>query len=183
MAASNDVLYVGTGGGFLLTLNCSTMELYFFIHAYNGPLRTLLLVSPLEHQQEGHSHIYSKLPSEIGGDDPGESSLTTLTQFEDTNNSLRLNLKPMEPLPSEQSVLISFGRGYRGVVGDSENCPQEFILPSAGKKVTTTPAKPDREDGHLLLWSTEHVRRSSVIPRLESSPSMFSPRHNQVAKI
>ena len=179
MAASYNVLYIGTGGGFLLTLNCSTMELYSSVHAYSGPVRSLLLISPPE--QEGQ--VFSRLPSETG-DEAGEpASPAQLEESITVTNSLRLDLKPMEPLPSEQSVLISFGRGYRGVVGDSENCPQDFILPSAGKKVNTFPSKPNQSEGHLLLWSTEvkeHFRPSSVFTRLESSPALFSPHHNYI---
>ena len=69
------------------------------------------------------------------------------------------SIRSMDSITSERSVLISFGIGYRGVVGESENCPQVFTLPSDGKKLHTKPAKPSAKDGHLLLWSTEHCSR------------------------
>lgn len=53
------------------------------------------------------------------------------------------------------SVLVSFGVGYRGVVGDCTTCPENLMLPSDGSKINSQPAMPNRSLGYFLLWSTE----------------------------
>lgn len=172
MTSSGGLLYVGTGGGVLLALNFSTMELHFVFHAYTGAVRSLLLVSP-----EQQTKAFTRLLSNVGN----HNSKTSFIQHEETSHSLNvpkrlhLDLKPMEPLPEEQSVLLSFGLGYRGVVGDSDNCPQQFILPSTGKKIATKSARPVANDGHLLLWSTEHHSKHMSSTRLESPQVLNTP--------
>ena len=188
MTASGDLLYVGTGGGVLLALSCSTMEPLFLTHAYTGPVRSLLLVAPGQ-----HSGMITRLLSQNKPQSkPQQTSQTSNSKLSPITSpvspckdpvlterpALHLNLKAMEPLPAEQSVLISFGLGYRGVVGDSENCPQEFILPSnvsscnRVKKATTTctkPAKPSVDDVHILLWSAgQYCKQMGSAAKLES---------------
>ena len=173
MSVYGDLLYIGTGGGVLLALRCSTMELHFSFHAYNDAVRSLLLVSP-EQQTKVFTRLLSRRPKPQANQHSANTHKSQeASQSSPLNNKrLHLNLKPMEPLPAERSVLISFGHGYRGVVGDSENCPPEFILPCIGKKAATKPAKPSKDNGHLLLWSTEHeIRHPNRISRIESSPS------------
>ena len=188
MTASGDLLYVGTGGGALLALSCSTMEPLFLTHAYTGPVRSLLLVAPGQ-----HSRMITRLLSQNKPQSkPQQASQTSNGKLSPITSpvlpckdpvlterpALRLNLKAMEPLPAEQSVLISFGLGYRGVVGDWENCPQEFILPSnvsscnRVKKATTTrtkPSKPNADDVHILLWSAgQYSKQIGSAAKLES---------------
>ena len=55
---------------------------------------------------------------------------------------------------ASNSVLISFGGGYKGVV-KGEEFPENFILPSEGNKTCNRSSLPDKAIGHLLLWSTE----------------------------
>lgn len=191
MTASSDFLYVGTGGGVLLALNCSSMEPLFVTHAYTGPIRSLLLVTPGQ-----HSKVITRLLSQNKPQTkPNEASqandrklLSPVSALASPckdhvvteRPALHLNLKAMEPLPAEQSVLISFGLGYRGVVGDSENCPQEFILPSnansynrAKKAATTRPAKPNMDDVHILLWSAGQYSKQIGSAKLESPQRML----------
>lgn len=175
MAFHGEVLYVGTGGGVLLALKCPMMELQFSFHAYNGAIRSLLLVSP-ETQPKIRTlsdNIISKTPTTFGCSTAVEKQQKDPAETPTSKKCpLSLKLKPMEPLPAEQTVLISFGAGYKGVVGESMNCPQEFILPSVGRKVTTKPAKPSKSDGHLLLWSVEVTKTKRVsLTRIDSSPS------------
>ncbi len=190
MTASGDLLYIGTGGGVLLVLNCSTMEPLFVTHAYTGPIRSLLLVAPGQ-----HSKMFSRLLSQNKPQImPNQASQTSDGKLSPVSASapqlkdpvlterperpalhLDLQLKAMEPLPAEQSVLVSFGLGYRGVVGDTENCPQEFILPSnissynrVKKAPTTKPAKPNVDDVHILLWSAGRYSKQIGSAKLES---------------
>jgi hypothetical protein len=199
MTSSGELLYVGTGGGVLLALSCSTMEPLFVSHAYTGPIRSLLLVAPGQ-QSRMISRLLSHNKDQLASTTAGQSSssnrkkllspITSPTSPQKAPPSLlasrpalHLNLKAMEPLPAEQSVLISFGLGYRGVVGDSENCPQEFILPSnvscsgsgggcgcsrTKKANFTKPAKPSVDDVHILLWSAGGYGKQIGSAKLDS---------------
>lgn len=195
MTASNDLLYVGTGGGVLLALSCSTMEPLFVSHVYTGPIRSLLLVVPGQQSRMisrllSHNKVQSKA-QQSSTSQSKKKMLSPITSPVSPQKSpgllplrpaLHLNLKAMEPLPAEQSVLISFGLGYRGVVGDSENCPQEFILPSnvssssygggggsrTKKANSTKPAKPSVDDVHILLWSAGGYNKQIGSAKLES---------------
>ena len=172
MTFSGDLLYVGTGGGVLLAIRYTTMELQFSYRAYNGPIRNLFLVSPEQQTKVFTRYMSGDIPNIGASIIPSrtEKNGETSHSIDSRNPPSTLNLKQMEPLPAERTVLISLGVGYRGVVGDSENCPQDFILPSVGKKVATKPARPNKDGGHLLLWSTnlEHLNRR--LNRIESSP-------------
>ena len=187
MTVTGELLYVGTGGGALLALNCSSMELYFVFHAYVGAIRSLLLVSP-EQQTRAFTRLFSRKDSilssiNIGG---GNASSDDLSLQQDsvvmtnrrrssldslTSQTSRRSMQSFSSVLSDRSVLLSFGVGYRGVVGDSENCPQNFTLPSDGKKVLTKPARPSVRDGHLLLWSTEHCSKYSNAPHMVTAGS------------
>lgn len=184
MTVTGELLYVGTGGGALLALNCSTMELYFVFHAYVGAVRSLLLVSP-EQQTRAFTRLFSRKDSVfssvsvMGGSSSDELSLQQDNVMNRRRSSLdslmsqtsRRSMRSFDSVPSDRSVLLSFGVGYRGVVGESENCPQNFTLPSDGKKVLTKPARPSVRDGHLLLWSTEHCSKYSNAPNLMTAGS------------
>lgn len=57
---------------------------------------------------------------------------------------------------TDNILLLSIGRGYRGIVGQYENHPKDFILPSTTPlQSVTRPAKPEVSSSHLLVWSTE----------------------------
>ena len=172
MTVTGDILYVGTGGGALLALSCSSMELQFVFHAYVGAVRSLLVVLP-EQQTRAFTRLFSRKDSVL-------SSMSTSASSDDfdqlmshqsqrrrssldslMSQSSQKSLLSLRTVQSERSVLISFGVGYRGVVGESTNCPHVFTLPSDGKKILTKPSKPNAQDGHLLLWSTEHCSKFS----------------------
>ena len=188
MIVTGELLYVGTGGGALLALNCSSMELYFVFHAYVGAVRSLLLVSP-EQQTRAFTRLFSRKDSvlssiNMGGSASGDDlsslrqqdSASVLSRRRSSLDSLmsqssRRSMRSFESVSSDRSVLLSFGVGYRGVVGDSENSPQIFTLPSDGKKVLSKPARPSVKDGHLLLWSTEYCRKYSNAPNLMTAGS------------
>ena len=172
----------------LLALRCSTMELHFAYHAYNDAIRSLLIVLPRQ-QTIAFTRLMSFQKPQIQADNHCDATMQQMVQKEashtplkNTSKRLHLNLKPVEPLPAERSVLISFGYGYRGIVGEYTNYPQEFILPSQGKKVATKPAKPCRDDGHLLIWSTEYDTRDvKCVSRVMSSPSKLHTLDSQLS--
>ena len=184
MIVNGELLYVGTGGGALLALNCSSMELYFVFHAYVGAIRSLLIVSP-EQQTRAFTRLFSRkdfalssvsISGSSSSDDLSNQRDSIVTRRRSSLDSLmsqtsQRSMRSFDSVSSDRSVLLSFGVGYRGVVGDSENCPQIFTLPSDGKKVLTKPAKPCARDGHLLLWSTEHCSRYSNAPNLPTAGS------------
>ena len=145
LVAGKELLYVGTGGGAILFLNSTTMELCSLCHAYDKPVRCLLFINPgkqvkrkLSRRDSGASNVRSP-----------RTSVTSLRSFD-------------ELVPEDRSVLVSFGLGYSGVVGSSPNHPQVLQLPTENGPLThgyltsaTRLAKPSPSVGHLLLWSTE----------------------------
>ena len=158
MTTTGDFLYVGTSGGVLLALNSSRMEPQFVFHAYVGTVHNLLLVSPKQLPRHmwtkviSRSNVVISSISNVNSDDATQSANQQQPLRNRSNTDCMINQTSLRSL--EHSVLVSFGIGYRGVVGDSENCPQVFTLPSDGKK--KKPSKPSAEDSHLLLWSVEH---------------------------
>lgn len=57
---------------------------------------------------------------------------------------------------TDNILLLSIGRGYQGIVGQHDNHPKDFILPSTTPlQSMTRPAKPEVSSSHLLVWSTE----------------------------
>ena len=76
-----------------------------------------------------------------------------------------------ERASSERNLVLSFGKGYRGITGNSKNCPQSLMLPSdksfscsfcmstsrascicQEKTLGSQPTKPDPETGYMLYW-------------------------------
>ena len=150
LVAGKELLYVGTGGGAIVTLNSTTMELCSLLHAYDKPVRCLLMIHPGK-QIKPFLRMFSRKDSAVSsssGKSP-KTSVTSLRSFD-------------ELVPEERSVLVSFGLSYRGVVGDSSNHPQVLTLPTEGGPLTCgcltstlRLAKPPPSVGHLLLWSAE----------------------------
>ena len=82
---------------------------------------------------------------------------------------------------TSNSILVSFGVGFNGIVKDCHTHPEDFLLPSEGSRKVYQPACPDRTTGRLLLWSTETcVRREPIkgeydIPELDEEEVMVLP--------
>lgn len=60
----------------------------------------------------------------------------------------------------QNSVLLSIGGAYRGIIGSCTNYPSDFILPTS--MASTAKAKADSMTSHLLLWSTERSKQGKT---------------------
>ena len=164
LLADPAVIYVGTGGGAILVLDSLTMEMTHVLYAYSNPVRCLLSVNPVT-QMRSLMRMFSR--KESGGS--GTSLSMRRGSADDATSSLtsKFNHKSSVPsidetLPQDRKILLSFGMGYRGIVGSSPNHPHTFILPSDSTasgscNASSSPrvAKPSANVVHLLLWSAE----------------------------
>ena len=166
LLADADVIYVGTGGGAILVLGSMTMEMTHVLYAYSNPVRCLLSVSPgtqvksfmrmFSRKESGGSVTPSSISMRRGSAEDSTGSLASKYHHKSSASSID------ETLPQDRKILLSFGMGYRGIVGSSPNHPHTFILPSdstasGGYVASSSPrvAKPSSTVVHLLLWSAE----------------------------
>lgn len=175
LTAKDHFLYAAVKGC-ILCLNCETMQPTRTFDAYWSKARNLITIN----YSETHSRHFQRFVSHSGdnlamsnsvgspnqnspkpyGSVTSESALRSLGSSSSTTpSSLRQASRGMSSMDGDDgarnSVLVSFGVGYKGVVGDHPEHPESFILPSDGSRNSYQPAKPDRSTGCLLLWSTE----------------------------
>ena len=188
LLAAKDLIYVGTGGGVIVVLNIVSMEVTALLHGYDMAVRCLLYVSPGQHARP-FMRMFSRKDastSSIGAVSPKlrmtsiSSSSVGSAARSPSQTSLASNCS-IESTASEdsRSILFSFGKGYRGVVGNSPNHPPAFNLPSESaasncgslSNVSTLRlAKPLHSVGHLLLWSTgSDSQRTAPFSNFEES--------------
>ena len=171
LLATKDLIYVGTGGGVIVVVNAVSMEVSSLLHGYDMAVRCLLFVSPGQ-QLRPFMRMFSRKDSSttsIGAVSPKLRSVgvaSSSSARSPSQTSLTSNCSTDSATSEDsRSILFSFGKGYRGVVGNSPNHPPVFNLPSetaasscgyCGTNVSTLRmAKPLHSVGHLLLWSTE----------------------------
>ena len=163
LTPNNHFLYAATRRGLILCLNCATMQVVHVMDAYYKPCRSLLLVSTSGVQSRPFQRLFSRgrsnriLSSSSTLDGPSTNSFSCFNSYRGSHASH--SVESCGSVDCEEdinnSVLVSFGVGYRGVVGDCTTCPENFMLPSEGSKTFTQSATPNRSIGYLLLWSTE----------------------------
>ena len=161
MTVISDLLYIGTRGGALLAFNSSSMQLHFTSYVYDGPVRCLLKLPKQQTREITQPFSRNALNLSYTGSCDIDSDQLEHHQNATPYSSLDRSKSPTtslysQPSSSENSVLVSIGLRYRGVVGESENCPPTFILPSDGKQTLTKPLRPNPQDNYMLLWSTKH---------------------------
>ena len=130
----------------MITLDSSTMEVCSVVHAYTKAVRCLLLITP-GRQVKPFMRLFSRKDSNTKSPKTSVTSISSLKSYDELE-------------PEERSILVSFGKCYRGVVGDSLDHPPTFSLPGEnGPSVNySSPqrlAKPKRSMGYLLLLSAE----------------------------
>ena len=159
MSAKEHFLYAAIGGGAILCLNCRTMEVVHILDAYFKPARSLLMVNFTRTQSKPFDRLFSQ--SDMTRERSTSSQEHTLpfdscrrVSLASTKSTFSTDSFSSEECPSN-SLLISFGGGYKGVIGSTPDPPEDFILPNEGNKTNTIPAIPDESIGYLLLWSTE----------------------------
>ena len=174
LTAKDHFLYAAVKGC-ILCLNCETMEPARVFDAYWSKVRSLIVINYSEthsrHFQRFLSHSGDTLASSYSLGSPNQRSEGFRTFGSSSSvSSLRSTPRSQSSLDAaagdemRHSVLISFGVGYKGVVGDHSEHPESFILPSDGSRNNYQPAKPDRSTGCLLLWSTEEASKSRKDP-------------------
>jgi hypothetical protein len=193
LTAKNHFLYAAVKG-VILCLNCETMEVVKTFNAYRKAIRSLLLINYSGTQSKPFDRLVSRMsestsscsihsPSQkTWNNDSRKSSQSSITSFQHFS---RVSDSLDREDDSNNSVLISFGVGYYGVVKDCINHPEDFILPSEGARNHSQPACPDKSTGRLLLWSTETFARKEPskcectcnIPELDEEDEMELPDH------
>ena len=149
-------MYIGTKGGIIVVLNHRTQETVHFVYAYNEAVKCLL---PINRPRQIRK--YARLNSH-------KERLSSKFSFEASSFN-----SSGERSNSDRTLVLSFGRGYRGVVGDYKNFPPKFIPPSdnsffcaicscssrlqctCGETIESGHAKPDSETGYMLCLSNE----------------------------
>ena len=159
LLAVREKLYIGTMGGVILILSSSLSTLHL-LHGHDNPVRCLQAINHAP-QMRRFSRMYSRhdvksvnptspLLSEVG-------SVTSSLSSSSDNDSV------------DRELVLSFGQGYRGVVGDVSNYPHTFNLPSESllycpacsranctcREMTLRQPKPNPDIGCMLYWSSE----------------------------
>lgn len=136
------------------------------LDAYYKTIRSLLIVNCSGMQSKPFDRLMSRVDSDRDGFTRSTLSSTSSASSNDSPRSSRRpsltlaqSLRSSDSLLGEDqstnSVLFSFGVGFKGVVGDYYEHPENFTLPSEGNRTGYQSACPDRAIGYLLLWSTE----------------------------
>ena len=171
LTASDHFLYAATRRGVIICLNCITMQPCTLMDAYYKPCRSLLLINTHGQQSRPFQRLFSR---GISGLKPSLSSSSCDSMFSNSESfkmvqgsqrrrsSVGSTGTCMLEDDYTRSVLLSFGVGYRGVIGESTSFPENFMLPSENTKTFSQSAVPDRTIGFLLLWSKECEKKDSA---------------------
>ena len=169
LAVGIHTVYIGTGAGTILIVNAHTLQVTSRLEAYTMPVRSLFVVRQMKPFSQMFSTVdttASHLNSSVLTSSSSSSSLASFDSSLSLNSlSLRSFEHESEP-PDSKCVLMSFGLGYRRIVGDSKNCDNSFITPYGYTPCTCcnhffTSAKPSPSKSYLLLWSTESTSTHS----------------------
>ena len=151
------------------------MEPIHIFDAYLKPARSLLLINYSGYQSKPFHRLLSH--DTIGSrNNTLKSSGSSTSSLESMKSSYsgprRSSLNTGTSNDTSHSVLVSFGGGYKGVVRNCQDCPENFLLPSEGNKTNTQQSKPDRSIVNLLLWSTE-VKEECCLETCEPDRPVF----------
>ena len=163
LATGNNTLYVGTGGGTILVVNPVDMTAVTRLEAYTTAVRCLSAIKMIKPFARMVSMDTTAIRSGSG------SSVSTLNSTMSSSSyssldSVLASTSPHEPdtTTDDRSILMSFGVGYRGVVGSHKNYPESFILPHNHSSHACSccthffiKAQPSPMTCYLLLWSIE----------------------------
>lgn len=161
VAGDDGVLYVATARGKILLVKAETLEVKSSLLGYNGPARCLQMLpmsvtfSRMVSSFESTYSMRSCTSTNTMTSKPSTSSIDSLTSPPPVSPS------PSSPIPSdERSVLLTFGVGYRGVVGRETNRPDNYILPHGLTQCSCCthfllPPRSAPSCAYLLFWSRE----------------------------
>ena len=162
MEAKDHFLYAAVKGT-IICLNCATMETVKTFHPYQRTTRSLLVINYSGTQSRFFDRIVSRTelfslsersPSLESSPSPGADSLKSFSSFRKSNCSLNLDDEP------SNSIMVSFGVGFHGVVRDNTNHPEQFLLPSEGNRNNLQTVRHKQNVWYLLLWSTETYEKT-----------------------
>lgn len=120
------------------------METVHIFDAYFRSVRSLLVINYSGMQSRPFTRILSVDKSRKGD-----------TRANNYGHHLLKAMSSQDQDSSSNSILVSFGVGFKGTVGNCPDHPENFLLPSEGSKVSYQAAVPEKEACYLLLWSTE----------------------------
>ena len=155
-----DSIYIGTLGGIILILNYQTQEVSHILQGYNSQVSSLIPIAKHNYTRR-LSRLYSRRENLSSSKSFSSGSIAEWTL---TNSGDRTN--------SERTIVLSFGKEYRGVLGTAKNHPSSFLLPSdnslscsfclspsrvkcmceGDSLANLRTAKPDPKTGYLLYW-------------------------------
>ena len=144
-------------GGVILVLQTSSLDVLHYLHGHDNPVRCLQAINRAP-QIRRFSRMYSRHDSK-NPTSPLLSEMTSITSLSSSS----------ENESTDRDLVLSFSQGYRGVVGDSQNYPPMFNLPSDSilycsvccrancncREMKIRQPKPNPEIGCLLYWSSE----------------------------
>ena len=165
LAVGIHTMYIGTGAGTILIVSAHTLQVASILEAYTMPVRSLFVVK----QMKPFSRMFStveRTASQLSMTSSVLTSVSSSSSLALSDSSVSLHSLPLRSLehesdpPDNKCVLMSFGLGYRRIVGDCKNCDNSFITPYGYAPCTCcnhffTSAKPSPSKSYLLLWSTE----------------------------
>ena len=159
------LMYVGTVGGTVIVLHTITLEVLHFLRGYRNEVISILSLNREGTHLKRFSRLLSKRDSFPQATSPVFPEMVSLSSSGESYNS-------------DRNLVLTFGRGYRGVVGDYENHPPSFTLPlitsstcsfcrtqvcSCGDSLRSRLARPPPNIGCVLYWSNEEqVINSSI---------------------
>lgn len=162
LLVSNGKIFVGTCSGILLVFNSLTHDVIHCYHGYRNEIKGILSMST----SGNSSHIkrFSRILSK-------KDSI----KF-DSSSSLfpELTTSGGEYTGADRNLILTLGRGYRGVVGNYPNHPPIFLFPSSSSSSSSPCScscsstcscetdslrskvpRPNSNEGFLLFWSCE----------------------------
>ena len=154
------------------------MQVVHIFDAYHKTVRSLVMI----HYSGMQSKPFDRMLSRFDSDKSSASSFQSSSRASSSDSVKSLYTHSAKMLQSSDSfsnedgstnsVLVSFGVGYKGVVRDCYEHPESFILPSEGHRTSHQQARMSRALGCLLLWSTEVCSSNKPVVLDKTSPNM-----------
>ena len=148
LSTLKDNIYIGTAGGTIIILSGVTMEPLRLLRGYHNEVVSIL---PIAHpvNVKNVSRVLSKKPS------------VTRSISPDLVSSMVISNENETAINADRNIILSFGRGYHSVIGDSTNHPCHFnspLITSCGDNLKNRQPRSNPDFGSVLYWSNEDVK-------------------------
>ena len=157
LASGDELLYVGNGAGIILIVDADTLGVISQLRAHDTPVRCLFSL----HTSEAFSRMFSSVDSaSLTRRTSSTSTISASTSFSSIDSATTSVPESPPAVADNRSVLMSFGVGYRGIMGSDTNHAGHLILPS---NLTSCPCcthffvKTQPSTGYMLFWSRENA--------------------------